>query len=152
ATFVSPDLGSLEGTLQVGERATYTATYVITQSDVDAGGVSNSVVADGDSPAGTTVSDTSDDGDDLDGNTTDDPTETTIAESPSLEAGKVVAISNDVLPAGASLGDELTYTITVENTGNVTLTNVALTDTFVDGNGNPLTLTGPTFVSSDLGS
>ncbi|WP_243472573.1 DUF7507 domain-containing protein [Winogradskyella sp. MH6] len=151
-TFVSSDLGSLEGTLQVGETATYTATYEITQSDVDAGGVSNSVVADGDSPAGTTVSDTSDDGDDLDGNTSDDPTETTIAESPSIEAVKVVAISNDVLPAGASLGDELTYTITIANTGNVTLTNVALTDTFVDGNGNPLTLTGPTFVSSDLGS
>uniref|UniRef100_UPI00398C606D DUF7507 domain-containing protein n=1 Tax=Winogradskyella sp. A2 TaxID=3366944 RepID=UPI00398C606D len=152
-TFVGADLGSLEGTLQVGEIATYTATYVITQSEVDAGGVSNSVVADGDSPMGTNVNDTSDDGDDLDGNTTDDPTETSIAEMPSIEAVKTVAISNDVLPAGASLGDELTYTITVENTGNVTLSNVALTDTFLDAFGNPLMLvTGPTFVGADLGS
>ena len=151
-TFVSADLGSVEGTLQVGETATYTATYVITQSDVDAGGVSNSVVADGDSPMGTNVNDTSDDDDDLDGNTTDDPTETFIPEAPSIEAVKTVAISNDIAPVGASLGDELTYTITVENTGNVTLSNVMLTDTFLDANGNPLVLTGPTFVSADLGS
>ncbi|WP_299098129.1 hypothetical protein, partial [uncultured Winogradskyella sp.] len=70
-----------------------------------AGGFSNSVLADGDSPADTNVDDTSDDGDDLDGNTTDDPTETTIAEDPSIEAVKTVAITNDVAPVGASLGD-----------------------------------------------
>ncbi|MCA0132083.1 DUF7507 domain-containing protein, partial [Winogradskyella alexanderae] len=151
-TFVSADLGSVEGTLQVGETATYTATYVIQQNAVDAGAFSNSVVADGDSPAGTNVNDTSDDGDDADGNTEDDPTTTIVLEDPSIIAVKTVAISNDVAPVGVSLGDELTYTITVENTGNVTLSNVALTDTFVDANGNPLTLTGPTFVSADLGS
>ena len=73
-TFSSADQGSLEGDLLVGEVATYTASYTITQSDVDSGSVNNSVVASGDSPAGTTVNDTSDDGDDGDGNTTDDIT------------------------------------------------------------------------------
>ncbi|WP_449441491.1 hypothetical protein, partial [Winogradskyella algicola] len=72
----------------VGEVATYTATYVIGQDAVDAGGFSNSVLADGDSPADTNVDDTSDDGDDTDGNTEDDPTETPIAEDPSIEAVK----------------------------------------------------------------
>ncbi|NNE30734.1 MAG: DUF11 domain-containing protein, partial [Winogradskyella sp.] len=153
-SFISTNqLGGVDGTLRVGEVATYEATYVIEQDAVDAGGFSNSVVASGDSPAGTTVNDTSDDDDDTDGNTEDDPTVTVIPENPSIEAVKTVAITNDVGPAGASLGDEVTYTITVENTGNVTLDGVAIVDTFEDANGNPLTfVTGPTFVSADLGS
>ncbi|WP_405569314.1 gliding motility-associated C-terminal domain-containing protein, partial [Winogradskyella sp. Asnod2-B02-A] len=152
-TFDSADQGSSVGSLLVGETATYTATYIIEQDAIDAGGFSNSVVASGDSPDDTTVSDTSDDDDDTDGNTEDDATETTISEDPSIEAVKTVAITNDVLPTGASLGDTMTYTITVENTGNVTLDGVAIVDTFLDANGNALTLlTGPTFDSADQGS
>ncbi|WP_179314081.1 DUF7507 domain-containing protein, partial [Winogradskyella undariae] len=152
-TFDSADAGSSEGSLLVGETATYTATYVIEQDAIDAGGFSNSVLAEGDSPTDTTVDDTSDDGDDNDGNTEDDATVSPITASPSLEAVKTVMISNDVLPTGSSLGDTMTYTITVENTGNVSLDNVAITDTFEDANGNTLTLlTGPTFDSADAGS
>ncbi|NNK88373.1 MAG: T9SS type B sorting domain-containing protein, partial [Flavobacteriaceae bacterium] len=54
---------------------------------------------------------------------------------------------------GTDVGDIIYYTIYVENTGNVTLTDVSLVDTFMDINGNPLTLTtGPSFDSADLGS
>ncbi|WP_179314929.1 DUF7507 domain-containing protein, partial [Winogradskyella undariae] len=145
--------GSAEGLLAVGETATYTATYVIEQAAIDAGGFSNSVLAEGDSPAGVTIDDTSDDGDDNDGNIDNDATVTTITASPSIEAVKVVAISNDIAPTGLSLGDTMTYTITVENTGNVSLDNVVITDTFEDANGNTLTLLSePTFDSADAGS
>ncbi|WP_152604767.1 DUF7507 domain-containing protein, partial [Psychroserpens jangbogonensis] len=65
-TFDSSDQGSLEGILLVNEIATYLASYTITQADVDAGGVSNTVLADGDSPAGTNVTDESDDPNDTD--------------------------------------------------------------------------------------
>ena len=71
--------GSLEGTLLVGEIATYIASFDVTQEAINAGGVSNTAIAVADSPdLGTTIIDTSDDGDDFDGNTTDDPTETTF--------------------------------------------------------------------------
>ena len=151
-TYVSSSLGSAQGTLQVGEVATYTATYIITQSDVDAGGVSNSVVGSGTSPVGTIVNDTSDDGDDTDGNTTDDPTEILIPENPILEVTKTATIADDG-DGFTGVNDVITYTITVENTGNVTMTGVGIVDTLVDATGNPLTLTtGPTYVSSSLGS
>ncbi|MFT5628281.1 MAG: putative repeat protein (TIGR01451 family), partial [Dokdonia sp.] len=83
-TFDTADLGSLEGILLVGETATYLASYVITQDDVDAGGVSNTILASGDSPDDTTVADDSDDPNDADNvdpdndGDPDDPTDTVI--------------------------------------------------------------------------
>ena len=100
--FVSADLGSSEGDLLVGETATYTATYVIDQDDVNAGGVSNSVVATGDDPDDNEVDDTSDDGDDTDGNDEDDPTDTIIPSGADIEAVKT-AVVTDNAPAGLGL-------------------------------------------------
>ena len=40
-TFISASLGSLEGGLQVGEQATYRATFVVNSQAMNAGGVSN---------------------------------------------------------------------------------------------------------------
>ena len=62
-SFTSTDGASAEGTLVPGETATYTATYVIEQAAIDAGGVSNTAIASGKDPSDNDVSDDSDNGD-----------------------------------------------------------------------------------------
>ncbi|MBL86540.1 MAG: hypothetical protein CMO82_07765, partial [Winogradskyella sp.] len=120
-------------------------TYVIEQTAVDAGGFSNSVLADGDSPADTNVDDTSDDGDDTDGNTEDDPTETVISQDPMLAIEKTSSL--DLGADGiATVGDIITYTYTVTNTGNVTIFDVSVTEDATDFTGTGV-LPTPTYVS-----
>ena len=67
------------------------------------------------------VSDTSDDGDDTDGNTIDDSTVVSIYQNPIIEATKTVSVTDNNGNGATDLGDLLTYTITFENKGNVTL-------------------------------
>ncbi|MDD7885296.1 gliding motility-associated C-terminal domain-containing protein [Flavivirga sp. 57AJ16] len=106
--FDDADLGSVEGTLLVGEIATYTATFEINQQAINAGGLSNSVEASGITPSFEIISDVSDDGDDVDGNTEDDPTET--------ELGCLIVI-NEFSPNGDGV-NELLVINCIENYPN----------------------------------
>ncbi|MCB0383382.1 MAG: gliding motility-associated C-terminal domain-containing protein, partial [Psychroserpens sp.] len=103
------------------------ATYIITQSDVDAGGVSNSVVGSGTSPVGTIVNDTSDDGDDTDGNNTNDPTETITDSIFDLSVIKEVDNTSPIV------GENVTFTITLSNEGFVTATNIIVDEVIPSG-------------------
>ena len=95
-TFVSSTAGSAAGTLEVGEAATYTATFTITQEAVDQTGVENTVDVSGRDPANTLVQDDSDDGDDNDGNQFNDPTIFDIEQNPTIEVVKdFVHVDND---------------------------------------------------------
>ena len=149
-SFSGSDQGSSQGTLKVSETATYMAMYIVQQSAIDAGGVSNQAVASASTPQSVTVTDTSDD---PTTGAANDPTVTTITGSPSIEVTKTATV-NDINGDGKiGATDYIYYTIKIENKGNVTLSGLTISDTLTDGNGGSLTLNnGPSYDSTTLGS
>ena len=117
--YIGSDDGASAGNLAVGDTATYLAFYRLTQGDVDAGGISNSATATATSSEGN-ITDISDDGDTVSGDTGDDPTTLTISPSPSIDVNKSAEITTDE-DGTVGVGDTITYTIEVTNTGNVSL-------------------------------
>ena len=115
--------------LNLSETWTFTATYTLTQDDVDAGGIVNIAEVSARDPLNGAVVDIADDGDDSDGNTVDDPTVVTVTPVPAIEVTKSVGTT------GANAGDTVTFDVTVLNTGNVTLSSFALADTMTNADG-----------------
>ncbi len=118
-------LGDADGDerLDVTETWTLTAAYTLTQADLNAGGLENTVTVNATDPEDTPVMDQSDDGDDSDGNTENDPTVFEFERAPELTVIKSVSAFTGVAP-----GDTVTFTINATNTGNVDLTNLSVTD------------------------
>ncbi|WP_322892264.1 hypothetical protein, partial [Yoonia sp. 76] len=114
-TFVGGDAGTI-GVLDVGETWVYTATYVVTQADLDAGSFTNTATGMGDA-------DTTGDGVGNEPQMASDMATATAAQDPSIAVVKSAALGG----AGA-VGDVITYTFDVTNTGNVTLADVAVSD------------------------
>src|SRR5690606_9007455 len=94
-----------------------TATYTVTADDVNAGNVHNSATAEG-TPPSTPTNPTP-----TPIVTPPDEIDTPIAQEPGIE------ITKSVTSAGPyTEGDTISYQFLVENTGDVTLTNVSVTD------------------------
>ena len=153
-TFISSSASSAQGTLTVGETATYSATFYITPEVSTTGSINNSVVAFASTSGQTNnVSDTSDDGDDTDGNTVNDPTITNIVSLPKIEVTKTASVTDNNSNGINDFGDTINYVITVENIGNITVSGLSYVETFTDGSGNGIKLTtNPTFISSTQSS
>ena len=139
-------------TLAPGESVSFTATYLVDQADIDAGGLLNTATVIGTPPsgAGNEVTDVTDDADDADGNTDDDKTELRSIKNPVLEVTKTVDDAS--LDDGVRAGDVLVYTITVKNVGNVTLDTVTIADTLTPTGGTGISLTPVFDAESDAGS
>ncbi|MDA8869880.1 hypothetical protein N9H93_00640 [Rhizobiaceae bacterium] len=119
------------------DSTTITAVHTITQAEIDAGTFSNSATATGQSPGNVEVSDVSDSDDPtLAGN--DDPTVTVFGAQPSIAIEKTADLS--ALSEPAAVGDVVSYTFTVINTGNVTLTDVTVLDADASVSGGPIAL------------
>lgn len=112
-------------TLAPGESTTCTAEYTLTQADIDAGEVTNTAQATGTPPEGDPV-------------TATDDAVISGSEAPQLSLVKTADASGVQSPT--RVGDPIAYTILVTNTGNVTLTDVAVTDTLL---GSAITYTWP---------
>lgn len=105
--------------LAPGAQVTCTASYEVTQADVDRGSIQNSATASGTPPGG-------------DGPVATDPSQVRIPQDPApkLELLKTADTDDDV-----EVGDTITYSFEVKNTGNVTLTDVAVNEGEFSGSG-----------------
>ncbi|WP_233353696.1 DUF7507 domain-containing protein [Hellea balneolensis] len=99
-------------TLAIGESVTFTATYTVTQADIDSGAAITNTATVNATPAGGTFTPE-----------TDDETVTVDAPVPSMSLAKSASDTSNV-----QVGDVITYTYDVVNTGNVTLNNVSISD------------------------
>lgn len=95
-------------TLEPGETCTLTGTYVIQQSDLDAGEIVNTASGDSDETEEVT-----------------DQLTTAIPVGPEIETTKTLLTD---VSGGIAVGDQLIYHVQVANIGNVTLTNVTISD------------------------
>jgi large repetitive protein len=96
-------------------------TYTVTQADIDTNGggdgdIDNTATVTGTTPGGGTVTDT------------DSVAVTLPVQTPALTLTKTAAPTTVT-----AVGNVVTYTFSVQNTGNVTLTNLTLSDSLLSG-------------------
>jgi uncharacterized repeat protein (TIGR01451 family) len=106
------DAASADGELDVGESWTWTGTHVVTQADIDAGGyILNVATADSDQT----------------GPDTDDAS-VMVEQTAALNIVKDASVAGGTADAA---GEVIAYAISVQNTGNQTLTGVTVADPFI---------------------
>ena len=118
-TIDDPKLGIVNapcaGVLEVGEAVmcTTTGSYVATQADVDSGTITNTATATGTPPAG-------------------DVDTYTYSHTATSTAMPAITLDKTASQPRFKAGDVITYTLTVTNTGNVTLAPVTIDDDRLD--------------------
>jgi len=129
-----------DGALDVGETWLYTAYHTVTQDEIDAGGnydsdadqVNDSLRNVATATAEVVGSDTQ--------VTDDDDAVVEVCQNPSVDLTKYVDVgfgwddaNTGPGPQNVNVGGDVSFKITIENTGNVTLTDVDVTDTYLSG-------------------
>lgn len=101
-----------DGVLEPGQSVVATATYRLTQEDIDRGQVDNTATVDGEAPSGDDV-------------VTLDSVSVPLQAAPAVTLSKAGSVQPDGAPFA---GDEVEYTFVVQNTGNVTVTDLEIDD------------------------
>jgi uncharacterized repeat protein (TIGR01451 family) len=110
-------------TLAPGGTATFTATYAPTQAEIDAGEVENTATATGTPPSGPP---------------TESPPDTVIVppdQAPRLVIEKTGRLNDADGDGLIDLGETISYSFRVQNTGPVTMTNVTVNDSLLQNAG-----------------
>ncbi|WP_280759081.1 DUF7507 domain-containing protein [Prescottella agglutinans] len=130
-------------TLAPNETVVCTATYTITQADVDAGKVDNTATA-----VGTPPGDPSKPGEPVEPIETP-PSNVTVPgdPQPGLSVVKTASVTDS---SDFVVGNEVTYKFVVTNTGDVTLTDVKVDDTEFTGSGELSEIACPTDEAKSL--
>ncbi|TDP98613.1 putative repeat protein (TIGR01451 family) [Leifsonia sp. 115AMFTsu3.1] len=105
-------------TLVAGQVETCTADYTVTQADVDTGTLTNSATVTGTPPTGDPVPPVP-----------SNPVDITIPRAPTLSIVKTANVQ------AAAVGQTITYTFVVKNTGNVTITDPQVSEGSFSGTG-----------------
>ncbi|KJF43258.1 DUF7507 domain-containing protein [Draconibacterium sediminis] len=101
------------GTMAPGDIQTINTSYTITQTDIDRGILYNTATVDATNPKGTNIEN-------------QDTEKVSALQSPSVSISKTASESTY-----NSVTDVITYTISVKNTGNVTLNDVEVVDALI---------------------
>ncbi|MFG3479935.1 hypothetical protein ACGF3K_32595 [Streptomyces sp. NPDC047980] len=113
-----PEIECPDTALAPGETVTCTATYTVTQADVDAGRIENTAVATGTPPGGTAV----------------ESNESTAVFTP--RRTPAISLAKSASPSEVTAaGQQVDYALVVTNTGNVTLDDVGVEETAFNGSG-----------------
>jgi uncharacterized repeat protein (TIGR01451 family) len=107
-----------DGKLNIGETWHYTADHTVTQADIDNGGVVN---------PGLTISNTASATTDQ-GASASATASVPVAQNPSLALAKAGTFNDTNADGLAEPGETISYSFTESNTGNMTLHNVAVSD------------------------
>ena len=98
-------------TLTPGQTLTCSAVHLVTQADLDRGTLTNTATVSGVPPSGSAVSATS-----------------AAVVTPAMPQPSLVVTKSTPATSFSKVGDQISYTISATNTGNVTLINVGVSD------------------------
>jgi len=115
--------------LEVGQTVACSATTTLTQADIDAGGISNTALVSGELPP---IVDPP-----------DKPTDSDDDTVPVPAVPFIVLVKTADPSQGVLVGSTVTYTLIGSNEGNVTLTEVAVSDPLLGTDGNAMSCAWP---------
>jgi len=122
---LATDIGA-DGVLDAGEVWTFNCDYEVTVGDIIAGEITNTATGSGTPPPDSGL---------------DDPSSTSSAlveaeQNTAITLDKVAGIptiANGTLPSSSDVGDTVTFTFAIDNTGNLPFETVALSDPLITG-------------------